>query len=391
MKRFLILSLFSFGVLFAQNLPNCSQALTFTGIHAGAAIPSTAGASQGCAGWRLTWQVTGFTGATIQLEGSQDNFSWAAFSGALVVEGSNPTSWASSTVSNTIVVRASLPYVRVNVTGVTGTGSIKTLVLGYSGTSAQWDAGGGGGGTPGGAVTSIQFNNGGVFGGAIGSQVDSSGGSIVIAPTSGNAFDDDVDILGDSLGSTALYVRGGGPGVNGAGYGILASGSNGGTALHAGTQGSDATGGNLHEVLIDGTVYIFGANITGDTATGLSLGIDSSFGIGAPELIGYKIFFNLNGTESNVHGYHADTPSNLGTVSGVAAAFYAEDWGVGNYAYYNAGQSLAKPEGTVTQTNLGTVPVGAFVFCSDCTVVTCAASGSGAWVFGTASGNVCPF
>ena len=48
-------------------------------------------ATQGCVGWRLTWTVTGFSGATIQIEGSQDNSSWVAFSGAVVIEGSNPT------------------------------------------------------------------------------------------------------------------------------------------------------------------------------------------------------------------------------------------------------------------------------------------------------------
>jgi hypothetical protein len=282
MKRFLMLSFFSFGVLFAQNLPNCSQALTFTGVHAGAAISSTAGASQGCAGWRLTWQVAGsISAATIQLEGSQNNSTWAAFSGALVIEGSNPTSWTSATVSNTIVVRASLPYVRVNVTGVTGTGSIKTLVLGYSGTSAQWDAGGGGGGTPGGADRSIQFNNGGVFGGAIGSQVDPSNGALFITPTDSPVINSDVYIGGDSHGNTALAVIAGPPGDEGPGQALLISG------------------------------------------------------------------------ESDFYG-------------------------------------IIKSGGN-TQSNLGTLLPGYMSWCSDCTVVTCAASGSGAWVFGTASGNVCPF
>lgn len=131
----------------AQGTPNCSQALSFGSATPGTAINTISGAQAGCAGWRLTWSVTGFTAATIQLEGSQDNSSWSAFSGAtIVLEGSNPTSWTSATASNTIVVRASQPYVRVNITGVTGSGTIKTLILGYSGTSAQLDNGSGGGG-----------------------------------------------------------------------------------------------------------------------------------------------------------------------------------------------------------------------------------------------------
>lgn len=148
MKHTLLLLLVLGCVCWAQSTPNCSQALTFTSATAGAAINTTAGAAAGCAGWRLTWSVTGFTAATVQFEGSQDNSSWAAFGSTLVQEGTNPTSWTSGTTTNTIVVRASLPYVRVNITGVTGSGTIKTLILGYSGTSAQMDNGSGGGGAP---------------------------------------------------------------------------------------------------------------------------------------------------------------------------------------------------------------------------------------------------
>ena len=97
----------------------------------------------GCAGWRLTWSVTGFTALTIQIEGSQNNSSWAAISSTLVQEGANPTNWTSATTSNTIVVRVYFPYVRVHLTGTTGSGTVKTFLLGYAGTSAQMDLGGG--------------------------------------------------------------------------------------------------------------------------------------------------------------------------------------------------------------------------------------------------------
>jgi hypothetical protein len=139
---------------FAQNSPNCSQSLTFTSNTPGAVINTISGASAGCAGWRLTFSVTGFTAVTIQIEGSQNDSSFSAFGSALVQEGSNPTSWTSSTTSNTIVVRASLPYVRVNVTSVTGSGTVKTTLLGYSGTSA-WDINGGGGGAPSGPAGGV--------------------------------------------------------------------------------------------------------------------------------------------------------------------------------------------------------------------------------------------
>ena len=133
-----------------QGTPNCSQNLTFTSAIAGASISAIQpGASNGCAGYRLTWQITGFTAATVQFEGSQDNSSWAAIDSSLVQEGTNPTMWTSATKSNTIVVRCYLPFVRVNITGVTGTGTIKTTIFGYAGTSAQLDLGGGASGPSG--------------------------------------------------------------------------------------------------------------------------------------------------------------------------------------------------------------------------------------------------
>lgn len=106
MKHLLLIPLLTFG-LWAQGTPNCSQALSFTGATAGASINTISGAAAGCAGWRLTWSVTGFTAVTVQLEGSQDNSTWNAFGSTLVQEGTNPTNWTASTASNTIVVRAS--------------------------------------------------------------------------------------------------------------------------------------------------------------------------------------------------------------------------------------------------------------------------------------------
>ena len=155
MKRFLLLT-FTAMSLWAQgqtNLASCSQQLTFTGAISGAAINTISGAQAGCAGWRLTWSVTGFTAATISIQGSQDNSTWGNYIASFVQEGTNPTFWTSAAVlapgtsSNSIVVRASSPYVRVNIASVTGSGTINTTLYGYVGTSAQLDLKGGGAAT----------------------------------------------------------------------------------------------------------------------------------------------------------------------------------------------------------------------------------------------------
>lgn len=108
------------------------QALNFTAAVPGRAIQVILGGPAGAAQWQVTWAVTGFTAVTIQLEGSQDGSSWFAFSGAsVVIEGANPTNWTGATTNNTIVVQSMTPYVRVNVTGVTGVGTVQTTLLGF--------------------------------------------------------------------------------------------------------------------------------------------------------------------------------------------------------------------------------------------------------------------
>ena len=125
----------------AQGTPQCNQSFHFTGSGVAPIINTTAGSTNGCVGWRLTFRVTGFTAAEIEIDGSQDGITFAAIDSTLVQEGVNPTNWTSATVSNTIVVRAYLPFIQVNLVSVTGSGSLNTLMLGYVGTSAQSDAG----------------------------------------------------------------------------------------------------------------------------------------------------------------------------------------------------------------------------------------------------------
>jgi hypothetical protein len=126
-------------VIFAQApAPDITAAQTFTDATAGAAVwnpPTTGGAS-----WRLTFNPTGFTAATLQVESSEDCSgapcgTWTAVSSVNVINGSNPLVWtASPVVSETVAFRFNHPWLRVNVTSVTGTGTISTLLLGYRGT-----------------------------------------------------------------------------------------------------------------------------------------------------------------------------------------------------------------------------------------------------------------
>lgn len=121
--------------LHAQS-PSVQPALTFTTTGPGAAVANYNGA----ASWRLTFTPTGFTAATVQVESAEDCSgspcaTWTAINQSNVINGTNPVFWtASPVVSNTVAFKFNHPWLRVDVTSVTGTGSIQTLLLGYRGT-----------------------------------------------------------------------------------------------------------------------------------------------------------------------------------------------------------------------------------------------------------------
>lgn len=109
--------------------------------------PSTAYANNttnpNCHIFALTWNTTGFSALSIQLEGSDDSTTWTAFSGSAVVTGSNPA----TTLSGAMVINAStkIAYLRVNLTSATGTGGVNYQVFGVAGASASLGNSGGGG------------------------------------------------------------------------------------------------------------------------------------------------------------------------------------------------------------------------------------------------------
>ena len=132
MKRLIIL-LWACSV-FAQSTPDAAQQFSFTSVKAGPSMSVFNGAPTGSANFRLTWLSTGFTGYTIALQGSQDGSTWANIDSSLIQQSTvNPTVWTSSTKTNTIVGVVYLPYVRVNVSSVTGTGTITSYLVGYKG------------------------------------------------------------------------------------------------------------------------------------------------------------------------------------------------------------------------------------------------------------------
>lgn len=123
--------------------PSCTFKGSFTSATTGAPYANNT-ANPNCNSFALTWFSTGFTALSVQLEGSNDNVTYTAYTGAAtVIAGTvNP----STALSGTIIVQtqSKIAWVRVNVTSKTGTGSISYQVYGYNGVSNAAKNGGGG-------------------------------------------------------------------------------------------------------------------------------------------------------------------------------------------------------------------------------------------------------
>jgi hypothetical protein len=146
--------------------PNTTST-TFTAATTGASISNPDNGTP-CVSWRVTYQSTGFSALSIRFETSPDNSSWTAVTNSIcsatvqppcVIDGSNPST---TTGNATFAVRAYGVFVRLNVTSVTGSGTITARVYGYKGLSANagGGSGGGGSGTPGPPLV-FSFNSGG--------------------------------------------------------------------------------------------------------------------------------------------------------------------------------------------------------------------------------------
>jgi hypothetical protein len=85
--------------------------------------------------WRFSYQSTGFTGVSIQLEAAPDSFgspgTWVIFPGS-AISGTNPqTSTAGGLTSFSVTPNIVDPWIRINLTSAVGTGAVQGRVMGY--------------------------------------------------------------------------------------------------------------------------------------------------------------------------------------------------------------------------------------------------------------------
>jgi hypothetical protein len=100
--------------------------------------------AQPCVSWRVTYEAPAtVTGLTVTLQGAPDNGSgapgaWVTFAGA-VDDGSNPMSTLTTGAFNVRPGTSGVyyPWVRVDLSAYSGSGTINTKVLGYRGTAPE--------------------------------------------------------------------------------------------------------------------------------------------------------------------------------------------------------------------------------------------------------------
>lgn len=134
MKKLLFAFVMLAGAAFAQT-PDCF--LQFTNQTVAGSTNYQDNRRNACTNWVLTYQTAGFTAISLQFEsatGASSPGAFGAFSGA-VVSGVNPsTSVACATVTNcTAVFSGQVGWYRLNLSSVTGSGTVSATLKGYIG------------------------------------------------------------------------------------------------------------------------------------------------------------------------------------------------------------------------------------------------------------------
>jgi hypothetical protein len=131
----------------AQATPECgSNTFTFTTAAAGAQIGNLGNVR--CTTWTLTYYADAASALSIQFETSPDlagapTGTWTAIPSGSITFGTNPSTTATQAF---IVAQTYAPWIRVNLTSLTGT-SVAVKVDGSRGLNAAPTGGGGGGGS----------------------------------------------------------------------------------------------------------------------------------------------------------------------------------------------------------------------------------------------------
>lgn len=170
MNRFLLLFALASAAV-AQNAPNCNQQNAI--LSSATTGPNYNATSVKCVAWTFSYYSEGFSALSVQVEYAPD-VAGAPGAFAIVpsgnIVGTNPLT---NTVSGSLTVNGYFPWLRVNLTTVTGMGFINYTLIGnaYVGASSQISAGGG-------VATNVNVTG---IGGVLGQQTMAASAPVAIA------------------------------------------------------------------------------------------------------------------------------------------------------------------------------------------------------------------
>jgi hypothetical protein len=145
MKRYLLAAALAVSAYAQVPAPDCIASFTLS-----AAGSQTGFTNQGCIFWTMTYRNFGFTGLSLTLQQAPDANNapgtWKTFTGTGEV-GSNPSTSITGAYYTIIASDTDLAaWVRVNLSGLTGTGFVTGYAFGYKTYPGASGGGGGGGG-----------------------------------------------------------------------------------------------------------------------------------------------------------------------------------------------------------------------------------------------------
>ncbi len=127
-------------LIFLVSLPCVAQSIC-TAQFISASVTGTSAVidnrSKMCSEWTVTYNPAGFTGLSIQLETANNNAAGTspgtfALSTGTVLEGANPSTAVNCQTTNgcQFIINGYAPWVRLNLTSLTGTGTLTALAFG---------------------------------------------------------------------------------------------------------------------------------------------------------------------------------------------------------------------------------------------------------------------
>lgn len=306
----------------AQVQVNADCVVAFTINGTGPSSGSFDNRQVGCNSWQLQYGSTGFSAVTLALQSATDNATWGTMAGT-VLFGTNPlTSTTGASMLLNSYGTSFAPYVRVQATTATGTGTIIGILLGYRAAGTGGSSGGGGASSnvnvsQYGGTNVVSAGLAGLFamGGAAASGSALTGNPILVAGSDGtdarNLRTDTAGAVTPSGASTALAdgtsntqnlpqtSQAGTPGVAGSPvFPFIFNGA---------TWDRDFTCGNSVQVALSGTAYTQIVAASGATVIRVCKLFVTSASVGTPNTNTFNVAF----------GTCAGTPTQILTAAGV--------------------------------------------------------------------------